>query len=372
MNYARGRGVVSRFRSLRPALESAIALLVGLGAGAIIMVALGYDPIAAYAALFKYSFGSLYDLAGALAQSIPLALAAMTFAIGARASLFNIGAEGQLFMGALAAVAVSLLDLPPGLHHLVAFVAAAAAGMLWGLVPALLRAFRGVSEVISTIMFNWIGTYLAYYLVSNVLVDPRRAEKTISIAGTSRLPILMPGTDLSYGLCVAIALAVALYLILWHTVAGYEVRVVGANPHAARLGGVQEWKTVLLVFALGGIAAGLGGAAEVMGRPPTYALQTGMGNVAGFGFDGIGVAMIGRNHPFGIIFAAIFYGGLQVGARMMQMVAGVPFELVRTVEGIIVLALALPELLRAFHLLHLRAIRTSQKGAKSPAQGGMR
>lgn len=238
---------------------------------------------------------------------------------------------------------------------------AALAGVLWGLIPALLRAFRGVHEVISTIMFNWLGHFLAFYLVANVLVDPVRAEKTISVARTARLPLLLRGTDLSLGIGVAVGCALLAYLWLWHTVSGYEVRAAGANPEAARYAGVEPRTTVLGVFAVAGALAGLAGAVETMGRPPTYAVYSGLTNLAGFGFDGIGVAMIGRNHPLGILPAAVFYGGLQAGARLMQMWAKVPFEVVRAVQGVIVLALALPELLRIFRRLGL--LRRARRGA---------
>ncbi|MGB9757455.1 MAG: ABC transporter permease [Candidatus Bipolaricaulaceae bacterium] len=339
------------WRGFRPVLESVLAGLIGLGVGALIMRAWGYHPWPAYVALFKESFGSGYGLASALANATPLILTALTFAVGARAGLFVIGAEGMMYMGAMAAVALSLLRFPSGFHAFLALFCAAAAGILWGLIPAMLRAYRGVHEVISTIMFNWLSHFLSFYLVANILVDPIRAEKTLSIAKTSRLPLLLRGTDLSLGIVVAAGLALVFYVFLWHTVAGYEVRAAGANPHAARYGGVSPQKTVLLVFALGGIAAGLAGAVEVMGRPPTYAVYSGLTNLSGFGFDGIGVAMIGRIHPLGIIPAAIFYGGLQAGARLMQMEAGVPFEMVRAVQGVIVLALALPELTRIFRVL---------------------
>lgn len=346
------------WRGLRPVLESILAGVIGLGAGALIMWGWGYDPWPAYLALFRESFGSGYGLASALANATPLVLTALTFAIGARAGLFIIGAEGMMYMGAMGAVAFSLLRLPSGFHAVLALLCAAVAGILWSLVPAVLRAYRGVHEVISTIMFNWLSHFLAFYLVANVLVDPIRAEKTLSVAKTSRLPLLMRGTDLSLGIVVAAGLAFLVYVFLWHTVAGYEIRAAGANPHAARYGGVSPQKIVLLVFALGGAMAGLAGAVEVMGRPPTYAVYSGLTNISGFGFDGIGVAMIGRLHPLGILPAAVFYGGLQAGARLMQMEAGVPFEMVRAVQGVIVLALALPELTRIFRVFRERLKRS--------------
>lgn len=315
------------------------------------MWAWGYNPWPAYRVLFQESFGNTYGLASALANATPLILTGLAFSVGARAGLFIIGAEGMMYMGAMAAVATSLLRLPSGFHPLLTLAMAALAGILWGMIPALLRALRGVHEVISTIMFNWLAHFLAFYLVANVLVDPVRAEKTVSVARTARLPLLVRGTDLSLGIVVAVGCALIFYIWLWHTVRGYELRAAGANPEAARYAGVSPKTTVLLVFTLAGAAAGLAGAVETMGRPPTYAVYSGLTNIAGFGFDGIGVAMIGRIHPLGIIPAAVFYGGLQAGARLMQMWAKVPFEMVRTVQGVIVLALALPELIRVFRRL---------------------
>ncbi len=335
-----------------------MAGLIGLGVGALIMWAWGYNPWPAYRVLFRESFGNTYGLASALANATPLILTALAFSVGARAGLFIIGAEGMMYMGAMAAVAAGSLRLPPGVHPLLSLAMAALAGILWGAVPAALRAVRGVHEVISTIMFNWLSHFLAFYLVANVLVDPVRAEKTVSVAKTARLPLLVRGTDLSFGIVVAVGCALLVYIWLWHTVRGYEIRAAGANPEAARYAGVSPRATILWVFALAGAMAGLAGAVETLGRPPTYAVYSGLTNLAGFGFDGIGVAMIGRTHPLGIIPAAVFYGGLQAGARLMQMWAKVPFEMVRAVQGVIVLALALPELIRIIRRLgRIRRLR---------------
>jgi simple sugar transport system permease protein len=274
-----------------------------------------------------------------------------------RGGLFNIGAEGQLYIGALAAVTVSLIHLPPPLHIIVALAAAMIAGMLWSLPVALLKTTRGVHEVISTIMFNWIAHFFAFYLIANVLTDPKRGEKTISIAETSRLGRILPDASLNYGLVVALVAVVVVLFLLWRTTAGFELRATGYNPESANYAGISWRKQVLRAFLIGGAVAGLAGAVQVMGRPPTYAVLSGMPQLLNLGFDGIGVAMIGRNHPVGIVFAAIFFGGLMVGGRIMQFSPGVPLELVRVVEGVIILALAVPELKRMFSFL-----RTKIKG----------
>jgi simple sugar transport system permease protein len=219
-------------------------------------------------------------------------------------------------------------------------------------VPAaLLKATRGVHEVISTIMLNWIAWYLSLYLAATVLVDPNRAEKTRAVASGARLLPVLPGTDLTSALLLSVAFAVLIYWVLWYTPLGYEMRAIGHNPHAARYGGMQLVRTLFLSFGLGGLAAGLAGATQVIGRPPTYALYGDMSNVANLGFDGIAVALVGYNHPLGVIIAAVLMGALAAGARTMQIYAGVPLEMVRLVQGVIILALAVPELLRMFALL---------------------
>jgi simple sugar transport system permease protein len=335
-------------KRLNPLVESLMAGLIGLVIGALIMLAFGYNPIAAYISLFSGSFGSVYSWAESLANATPLILTAMTFAIAMRGGLFNIGAEGQLYIGALAAVAVSLIDLPFPLNAVAALGAAIVAGMLWSLPVALLKLTRGVHEVISTIMLNWIAHFFAFYLIANVLTDPKRGEKTISIIESARLARILPGTSLNYGLVIALIAVAAILFLLWRTSAGFEMRASGYNQEATHYAGISLRKQVLRVFLIGGAIAGLAGAVQVMGRPPTYAVMSGLPQLMNLGFDGIGVAMIGRNHPVGIVFAAIFFGGLMVGGRIMQFSPGVPLELVRVVEGVIIITLAIPELRRLF------------------------
>ena len=328
--------------------KTIIAGVIGFAAGALIIKLYGYDPIAAYRALFNGAFGDLYSFSESLANATPLILTALTFAIGFRGGMFNIGAEGQLYLGALAGVAVSYFHLPSGVNFALSLICAVLAGALWSLPAAILKAIRGVHEVISTIMLNWISQFLCFYLITEILVDPQRAEKTISVAESARLPLLVQGTSLSYGIFISIFAAIIIYLLLWRTVIGFDIRATGHNPLAAAYAGIEQWKIVLFVFISGGLTAGLAGAMHVMGRPPIYAIYGGMPSIRGLGFEGLAVAMIGRNHPIGIIFAAIFFGGLLAGGRMMQLSANVPLELVRVVEGMVVLFLAIPELVKLF------------------------
>lgn len=365
------RGIHRTLTGLHPALESLIAALVGLLVGAILMAVWGYDPWKAYIALIQGAYGGSYEWASSLTRATPLILTALTFSICLRAGMFNIGAEGQLYMGATAAICIGYFTLPSGLHHIVGLLFAATAGAVWSLVPAALKIMRGVSEVISTIMFNWIAKWLALYLAIYLLVDPIRAEKTISIPLSARFPLLVARTDLSYGIFVSIAFALVIYFLLWHTATGYELRAAGLNPTAARYGGIRNKRTMFLSFILGGVAAGLAGATIVMGLPPTYAIYGGGGlpQLVNMGFDGMAVAMVGRNHPLGIIIAAVFFGGLNAGGRVMQFYGSnpVPLEMVRVVMGAIVIAMSIPELIRVFPIITagsknlLRSLRGNRK-----------
>ena len=335
---------------LNPVIESLLAAVVGLLVGAILMLIWGYNPWKAYSALLQGAYGDTYGWASSAARAVPLILTALTFSIGVRAGMTNIGAEGQVYIGAVAAVMVGYFTLPTGLHLIVGLIFAMFAGAIWSLGPAILKITRGVNEVISTIMFNWIARFLTFYMVAFVLVDPMRGEKTISIPKSARFPILIRGTDLSWSILAAVVFAIIIYFLLWHTVTGYEVRAAGLNPSAARYGGIKSKRTMFLAFILGGFSAGLAGATIVMGNPPTYAIISGMPQLLNAGFDGMAVAMVGRNHPIGILIAALFFGGLTAGGRMMQFTAGVPLEMVRVVEGVIVLTMAIPELIRIFRV----------------------
>ena len=340
-------------------LQAILALVVGLGIGAVIMAILGYDPWKAYAALFEGSFGNHYSIANTFSRATPLILTAMTFAIGVRAGLFNIGAQGQMVFGALVAVAVGTLALPVGLHIVVALLLAMLAGALWGLPAAYLKTSRGVNEVVTTIMLNWIATWLATYLILTFLNDPVRGERSIRVALTARLPNIVMGSDLSYAIFCSVAFAVGAYWILWHMTPGFELRSSGFNVEASRYAGMTPGRSIRWAFVLGGLAAGLAGATQVLGRYP-HALDTRLDVLATLGFDGIAVALVGRNHPLGIVAAGLFFGALQAGAGMMGFRANVPIDMIRVVQGTIVLAIAAPEVWKLLreHIPRLQVKRT--------------
>lgn len=329
---------------LKPVAESAVAVLLGLLGGALLMAMYGYDAFAAYRALFMGSFADLSGFLETLAFATPLILTALTFAVGVRAGLFNIGAEGQMYLGAIGAVIVGgAMSLPPGIHLAAATLFGMLLGAAWSLPVSALKVERKVHEVVSTIMLNWMAYWLVMYLITYHFAQPGRAERAIPAQPTARYMVI--GASLTTVIIVAIAFTLLTYFIIWRTTAGYELRIVGYNPDAAKYAGISSTKATFLSFLIGGLAAGLAGASQVLGRPPSWTVYATMGNLVNMGFEGIGVSLIGRNHPIGIIFAAIFYGGLLHGGRFMEFEVGVASELVRAINGIIIIALAIPEIL---------------------------
>jgi len=328
---------------LRPVAESGVAVLIGLAVGALLMLAFGYDPVRAYVALFYGAFGSTDGVLESLAYATPLMVTAVTFGVGARAALFNIGAEGQAYVGAIGATIVGgVILLPAGVHPIAATIVAMCFGALWALPAAALKIWRGVHEVVSTIMLNWIAFWFVTYLIRTYLAEPGRAERAIPALPTARYAVI--GATLTTVIVVSVAFCIAVTILLWRTGIGFELRLVGDNPEAAKYAGVSRSKAILMSFLVGGLGAGLAGASQILGRPPSWTLYATMGNVINLGFDGIGVALIGRNHPIGGILAAVFYGGLMHGGRYMEYNVGVASELVDAINGIIVIALAVPEI----------------------------
>jgi simple sugar transport system permease protein len=336
----------------RPLAESLFALFIGLLVGAALMLVFGHNPIEGYVSMLKgfglfirEGFFDKTEFLEALAYSVPLTLTAITFAVGMRAGIFNIGAEGQVYLGAVAAAWIGgHFVLPTGIHVLVATAFAMLVGALWALLPAILKIFAGVHEVISSIMLNWIAFFHVPYLVTNYF-GGTFGEKTAKVLPTAQYPVL--GASLTAVIFVAIAACVVVYFLLWRTRAGYELRLVGDNPDAARYAGISIRRAILISFIIGGLAAGLAGASQVIGRPLLgWTLPASLGTVFGLGFSGIGVAVVGRNHPIGGIFAALLFAGMLNGAKFMEYPPlKIPSDLVVAIQGVIIMALAVPTLL---------------------------
>nr|WP_229789619.1 ABC transporter permease [Pilimelia terevasa] len=290
----------------------------------------------------------LYPISETLAYATPLILTGLAVALAFRGGLFNIGAQGQATLGVLGAgLAGILLPLPAGLHLVAAVAAGALGGAAWGWVAGQLKARTGAHEVITTIMLNYVAFALLTWVIHQPGVqDPARTDLVSRpVAGGAQLPRLS-GPELRWdvGLLVALAATAGVAWLLRRSTAGFALRVVGANPDAARTAGIGVGGTYVLVMALAGGLAGLGGGQMVLGATAS-ALTPAV--VAQIGFDGILVALLGRVRPWGVVAAALLFGALRAGGNAMQSVSGVSLELVTVLQALIVLFIAAPALVRA-------------------------
>jgi simple sugar transport system permease protein len=312
-----------------------IALAAAL-ASALAIKAVGSDLPKAALGFFRGAFGSTYGVSEVLVRATPLILAGLGVSIGFSSGFFNIGAEGQIYMGAAAGTAVGLVlpGLPALLLLPLALLAGAAAGGLWSAVPGFLKARFGLSETINTIMFNYIAVNVIGILVRTVLKDPNYPlPMSPELPEAMSLPILAQGTRLHAGLIVALLAALVVYFLMRETKIGFSMRAVGKNPRAARVAGISVYGNVLLASFLSGALAGTAGIGEVAGLH--HKLLEGIS--PGFGYLAIIVSLLGRNEPAGIVVSSLGIAALQVGAMSMQRQAGVPTSISWIVMGLIVL-----------------------------------
>jgi len=320
---------------LGPLVFPVIAILLSFIIGAVIVLATGNNPIAAYVALTEGAVGDPLALGRTLLYTTPLIFTGLAVAVPFRAGLFNIGGEGQVYMGAITAAWLGVLlgSLGPVEIPLV-LAGSLLAGFLWGAIPGVLKAYFGAHEVITTIMLNYVGIYLAYYLANNPLRQKGPIPGTESIDYAARIPTIGGALGrANYGFFIAILAAIVVYLLLWRTRRGFELRAVGLSPGAANYAGMRLGVNTVLALAIGGSLAGLGGGVEILGVYGNMDVPW----VVNLGFNGIGVALLGRNHPFGVVLGALLFGGLSSGAQEMQFVTNVPLELADVLLAVILL-----------------------------------
>jgi ABC-type uncharacterized transport system permease subunit len=321
---------------------------------------------AAYGALFSGAFGGSGPLSETIVAATPLMFAGLGIALGFRAGLFNIGAEGQLLAGALAAglTGFGLHGLPVFIHLPLALLAGFAGGALCGFIPGILKARTGAHEVITTIMLNYVVIDLSFYLLSTTLYRrPGRTDPISKIVAVpSRLPHLAgQGLRLHAGIILALLAAVGLAWLLNRSTWGFELRVVGANPDAAVTAGIDVGRATVVAMVLAGALAGLGGANQVLGLQ--FSLAPGFSG--GIGFDAITVALLGRSSPLGVVLAALLFGALRAGGLNMQAATGTPIDIVTVVQSLIVIFVAAPALVRAIY-----RIKAARAEAEQPLSKG--
>jgi general nucleoside transport system permease protein len=307
-----------------------------------------------------------YPISETLSYATPLVFTGLCVALAFRGGLFNIGAQGQAIIGvALAGLAGFVFHLPVVVHLIVALIAGAIGGLIWGFLPGILKARTGAHEVITTIMLNYVALLFLNWLILQKGVKSEARPDAISrdVLSTAKLPRLL-GDNLRVdaGIIVAIAVTIGVGWILNRSTFGFELRAVGANPDAARTAGISVPRTVVLVMALAGALAGLGGASAVLGAQASALTGTVAGNI---GFDGIQVALLGRVKPWGVVLAALLFGALRAGGNRMQAYSGISLELVTVLQALIVLFVAAPALVKAvFRLRDARAARLGTSVAK--------
>jgi simple sugar transport system permease protein len=346
------RAVETYFR-LAPITVPIYAVLTAVLVGSLVILASGSNPVTAYGALITGAFGSGDAVADTLARATPFIIAALAVTFGFKAGLFNIGAQGQLLVGALAAAWVgtwaSVAGLPPVLAVPAVLLAGVLAGLLYGGLPGLLKARTGAHEVIVTIMLNSIAQRLAEWLINSrqprILLDVNASvPHTTQIADSARLPQLVPGTSLSVGFLLALILCFAVWFVLQRTTFGFEIRTVGANSSAATYAGMSVGRIIVLVMAVSGALAGIAGSGEIAGISSGGSMTAGV--FRNIGFDSIAIALLARANPFAVVPAAILWAALLTGAGRMQLQAGVPSDLVFVVQALVILFVAADAIVR--------------------------
>ncbi len=348
-------GVESKLSGLLPPL---VSLLLAAAVSAVILLLVGEDPFHIGSVMLSGSLGSLRSLANTLEEATPLIFTGLCVAVALKCGLFNIGGEGQLVVGAFAAawVGVKLTGLDPVTHVAVCILLAGLAGALWALIAGVLKARFGAHEVINTIMLNYIAFILTNYLITlPYFKEPGQIPQTYDIlpsAALPRLTFLYQYTRLNLGFVLAIFAVIVVYVILEKTRLGFELKSVGLNPTASRASGISVVRNMVIAMAIGGFLAGMAGSERVLGVHRYFISPFPFG----YGFAGIAVALLGRNNPFGVLLAAIFFGALASGGAQVDIETHVPRELVTVIQAIVILFVACEYLVRRMGLMQLMDI----------------
>ncbi|MDW8269388.1 MAG: ABC transporter permease [Anaerolineae bacterium] len=296
---------------------------------------------------------AFFPITDSLVTATPYIFAGLAVAVGFRAGLFNIGVEGQLYIGAITSVWVgfAIKGLPPIIHIPLALLAGAAGGALWAFIPAILKAKTGAHEVINTIMMNYIAFRLSEWLLSykGPLKRPDSANPVSPfIEKSAELPRFFPDPiRFHLGFFIALGMAAFVFWFLFKTTWGFEVRTVGQNPDAARYAGMNITRNIIIAMCLSGALAGLAGANEVLGVNHNLALAFS----PGYGFDSIAIALVGKSHPLGVVLTALLFGTLRGGATRMQNLARIPVEIIDVIQALVIAFIAAPAIIRAIYRL---------------------
>lgn len=363
----------SALNSVKDALlVPTLAIITAVVVGGIVIAAVGGDPFAAYAGLFQGAFGSVKAVSETGVWATPYILAGLAVALAFKGGLFNIGGEGQLALGATTSALVGYgLPLwlgyePPIYIHLpLAVGAGALVGFLWGAIPGALKAYTGAHEVINTIMMNYIALNVVSFLMNGPMKDHNPLNviaRTPLIAEGARIAPLFDGLRIHWGFIFALIAAFIIWWLLWKTTLGFEIRTVGTNPDAAKYAGINVKKIMTLTMGISGLLAGLAGSIEVTGLNYRHEL----GFSSGYGFDAIAIALLGKNHPAGVVLAAILFAAMRNGATRMQFLTQIPVDVISVIQALILLFIAADSIIRYIY----RIKQTGEKVVLTRGWGG--
>ncbi len=361
---APGRGWIEELRTsiqLQSVLVPVYAILLALLVASGVILLVGSNPLEAYWALLRGMFGNTDRVAASLGRSTPFIGAALAVAFAFRAGLFNIGAEGQLLVGATTAAWVGtfswLADVPGPIAIPIIVLAGAVGGGVYGGIPGVLKARTGAHEVITTIMLNNIAVLVVRWLVNSqdplILRDPAASvARTGALPDSARLPeVISTDPPVHLGLFLAVTLCTLVWFVLRRTTFGFEVRTVGTNPNAAKYAGMGVNRTIVIAMALSGSFAGLAGAGEITGTEGFLS----PGVFVGIGFDAIAIALLARANPFAIILTSVLWGSMLAGAGLMQQDSGLSIDIVRVVQALVLLFVAADVIVRTIFRVRARS-----------------
>lgn len=311
-----------------------LAILLAFIIGGIIILTLGNNPFSAYAALFEGAVGNVAAINTTLIKSTSLIFTALCAVFAYKSGVFNLGGEGQFIMGAIASIAfsVTFTSLPGPVVLIISLLLGTISGALWAAIPGLLKAYRGVNEIIVSILLNYVAALFMSFLYNGPLKSGELPQ-TNAVIAAARLPKIFPGMRLNWGFFIAIVIAILVQYFLYNTSKGLKLRAVGSNPVASLVNGFGVKKYMLTAFVISGAIAGLGGSVELHGN--SYRLMLGFGS--GFGFDGVAIALIAGLSPIASVLVAIFFSILRNGANMMQITTGIPTSVASIIQALIII-----------------------------------
>ena len=317
------------FSLLIPTLSILMAFLIGM----LIIVFLGANPFLAISYLGKGAFGSTTNLANTVVRAMPLIFCGLCTCFAYRCGVFNLGGEGQFLCGSMAAITVTLLMGHEGWWvSILAVLAGTVMGGIWGLLPGILKTWRGLNEMITTIMFNYVATLFMGYLYTTALREGS-VPQTAPVPEGSVIGRIFPDLRITWGIVIALVLGLLLWYFLFNTSKGFQLRAVGFNQTASSYNGLSVKRYMLSAFVISGAIAGLGGALDILGTQ--FRLISGYGS--GYGFDGVAIALIGQLHPIATVIVAYFFAVLRVGSTTMQVGTGVPTSVIDIIQALVII-----------------------------------